>query len=187
MRYQYMEPRLVRGMRDGGWGMGDEGCEIRDAGCGMRDAGFSHLVSRISNLVSRHPRPPKCHLKISPKSSRPPCAQPLTGDRQELNSTVSAALRAASEQHVARVRISTVGCLARLHGRIPASGAPAQRSDAPSLVAPASGHLLNAPARPPWGQIPNRRMLGRVDGRKRDPLGSDPGDAHRIGIRTTRP
>ena len=44
-----------------------------------------------------------------------------------------------------------------------------------SAVAPASGHLLRASACAPWVAYPE---TGRVGGRKRDPLGSDPVDAH---------
>jgi len=91
-------------------------------------------------------------------------------------------LRAASARLVASFRAYRVGRLPAASGWFAArprsmlsaalrvcavaspknTGAPAQRSDAPSL-----------------GHIPTE--VGRVEGRKRDPLGSDPRDAHGIG------
>jgi hypothetical protein len=62
--------------------------------------------------VTSHARPPIDYRKFRyHRVGR--LAQPLTGDRQVLSSRVSAALRAASERFVARVRISAVGCFAR--------------------------------------------------------------------------
>jgi len=59
--------------------------------------------------------------------------RPPTYHRKSARHVASAAQRAASERRSASIELDGLGCLARLRGRIPENGAPAQRSDAPSL------------------------------------------------------
>jgi len=55
-----------------------------------------------------------------------------------------------------------------------------------SAVAPASGHLLHASACPPWSH-PHKQHGARRRAEEGPLWGSDPEDAHGIGIHTTRP
>jgi hypothetical protein len=73
--------------------------------------------------------------------------------------------------------VRLISCLARQQ-KPRRSGVSRQRP--PICCREKSAHRVGRP-RVTGGQIPGEPP-GRVDGRKRDPLGSDPGDAHGIGI-----
>jgi hypothetical protein len=73
---------------------------------------------------------------------------------------------AASERIAARAQIGTVGYIARLRGRIPASGAPAQRSDTPSLVASPRSGRVDGWKRGPSGDLTPETRMGSASTRR---------------------
>jgi hypothetical protein len=101
---------------------------------------------------------------------------------QDSCSSVSAALRAASEPHAARFQVLAVGCFARLRGRIPESGArrraeegplgdltPETRIGSALLDAPTIGSTVASRKRVPAPRCADPRSTLR-----RAPIGSDP-------------